>query len=381
MSAASLELPALRTSVTDAKRWVVKIGSALLTNDGQGLALESIADWVEQLAQLRKQGHQIILVSSGAVAAGMERLSLKTRPTQLPELQAAAAIGQMRLIQCYESLFQQQGIGSAQVLLTHDDLADRRRYLNARSTFSQLLDYGVVPIVNENDTVVTEEICFGDNDMLAALVANLMSADLLVILTDQKGLYTANPQLHPDAELVPVAKAGDPALLAMTSGSGTLGRGGMASKVKAAAVAARSGTNTLVTSGRQSQVLLRLKQGEALGTLFFSDEAPLLARKRWLAGHLQVRGQVQLDAGAVLVLTQQGRSLLPVGVTDCRGEFERGELVSCIAPDGQEVARGLINYSQADVRQIQGKASHQIDAILGYSQGPELIHRDNLILM
>lgn len=370
-----------RALVGSSKRWVVKIGSALLTNDGRGLALEAIRGWVEQLAQLRQQGHQLILVSSGAVAAGMERLGLSVRPTELPELQAAAAVGQMRLIQCYETLFQQHGIGCAQILLTHDDLADRRRYLNARSTFNQLLDYGIIPIVNENDTVVTEEICFGDNDMLAALVANLMSADLLVILTDQKGLYTANPQLDPQATLVSLAQAGDPALLAMTSGTGSLGRGGMASKVKAAAVAARSGTSTIVTSGRQAQVLSRLKAGEDLGTLFTTAEEPLLARKRWLAGHLQVRGQLLLDDGAVTVLTQQGRSLLPVGVRQCQGNFERGELVACVAPDGREVARGLINYSHVEVRQIQGKASQQIDQILGYSQGPELIHRDNLILV
>jgi len=370
-----------RQQITTSKRWVVKIGSALLTNDGRGLNQAGIASWVEQMAALRQQGIEIVLVSSGAVAEGMSRLGWSKRPHALHELQAAAAVGQMGLVQTYETCFHRFELHTAQVLLTHDDLSHRRRYLNARSTLRTLLEFGVVPVVNENDTVVTDEIRFGDNDTLGALVANLIEADLLVILTDQEGLCDKDPRQHPDAKLIHETSVNAPELELMASGSGgLLGRGGMLTKVRAARLAGRSGTATVIAAGRQEQILQRVAAGERVGTLFIPDTEPLLARKQWLAGHLQVRGKLIIDAGAVRVLRESGKSLLPVGVKGVSGEFGRGEMVACVDEAGNEVARGLVNYSAQDTRKIQGSPSQRIESLLGYVDEPELIHRDNLIL-
>jgi glutamate 5-kinase len=370
-----------RQEITTTNRWVVKIGSALLTNEGRGLNQQGIATWVEQLVQLRRQGHELILVSSGAVAEGMSRLGWSSRPHALHQLQAAAAVGQMGLVQAYESHFQRHGMHTAQVLLTHDDLSNRGRYLNARSTLRTLLDLGVVPIINENDTVVTDEIRFGDNDTLGALVANLIEADLLVILTDQAGMCDKDPRQHTDARLIHQTSANAPGLEAMASGAGgALGRGGMLTKVRAARLAARSGSATVIAAGREENVLLRLAAGEELGTLLVADQEPLAARKQWLAGHLQVRGILTLDDGAVRVLRESGKSLLSVGVKGFSGAFLRGEMVSCVDEAGNEVARGLVNYSAQDLRRIQGQPSSRIEELLGYVGESELIHRDNLIL-
>jgi glutamate 5-kinase len=370
-----------RQQITNTKRWVVKIGSALLTNEGRGLNQDGIATWVEQMAVLRQQGHEVVLVSSGAVAEGMSRLGWTRRPHALHEQQAAAAVGQMGLVQAYESCFQQHGMHTAQVLLTHDDLSNRGRYLNARSTVRTLLDLGVVPIINENDTVVTDESRFGDNDTLGALVANLIEAELLVILTDQDGLCDKDPRQHADAKLIHETPVNAPELENMASGAGgALGRGGMLTKVRAARVAARSGSATLIAAGREDNVLLRLAKGEELGTLFLPDQEPVAARKQWLAGHLQLRGSLTLDAGAVKVLRDSGKSLLPVGVKAVTGDFLRGEMVSCLDEAGNEIARGLVNYSAQDISRIQGQPSSRIEELLGYVDEPELIHRDNLIL-
>lgn len=370
-----------RQQIKTSKRWVVKIGSALLTNDGRGLNRTGITEWVEQMAALRRQGIEIVLVSSGAVAEGMSRLGWSKRPHALHEQQAAAAVGQMGLVQTYETAFQRFELHTAQVLLTHDDLSHRSRYLNARSTLRTLLEFGVVPVVNENDTVVTDEIRFGDNDTLGALVANLIEADLLVILTDQDGLCDKDPRQHADAKLIHETPVNAPELEVMASGSGgALGRGGMLTKVRAARLAARSGTATVIAAGRQEGILKRVASGERVGTLFIPDTEPLIARKQWLAGHLQVRGRLTLDAGAVKVLRDSGKSLLPVGVKGVSGEFARGEMVTCLDEAGNEVARGLVNYSAADTKKIMGRPSRQIEALLGYVDEPELIHRDNLIL-
>ncbi len=364
------------------RRWIVKIGSALLTNDGRGLDTEAIGAWVEQIAALRQSGVEIVLVSSGAVAEGMCRLGWRNRPSALYELQAAAAVGQMGLVQAYESRFQRFGLHTAQVLLTHDDLSNRQRYLNARSTLRAILKMGVIPVVNENDTVAYEEIRLGDNDTLAAMVANLVEANLLVILTDQQGMYVSDPRQDADAKLLSEVRAGDPLLEKMAGGSsGALGRGGMLTKVRAAARAAKSGTATLVASGRLPGVLQRIAAGDDIGTLFTPGQGVVAARKQWLASQLQVRGTLRLDAGAVRVLRESGRSLLAVGVTDVQGEFSRGELVLCLAPDGQEIARGLVNYNATEARRIQGQASDRIETLLGYVDEPELIHRDNLVLL
>ncbi|MDO3381925.1 glutamate 5-kinase [Gilvimarinus algae] len=369
-----------RQDITRARRWVVKIGSALLTNDGKGLDYAGIAHWVEQMAELRKRDIELVLVSSGAVAAGMTRLGWSERPREIHRLQAAAAVGQMGLIQNYEAEFTRYGLHTAQVLLDHDDLSSRERYLNARSTLTTLLDLGVVPVVNENDTVVTDEIRFGDNDTLGALVANLVDADLLVIMTDQSGMYNADPRSNPAAELISEMAAADTSLDAMAGDGGSLGRGGMITKVRAARVAARSGADTIIVGGRQDSVLTRLASGEALGTYLWADQQPQAARKRWIAGHLQTRGTLVLDEGAVSVLTGKGRSLLPVGVREVRGDFTRGELVICTDAEGREVARGLSNYHAFEARKIIGKASYKIGEILGYQGEEELIHRDNMVL-
>ncbi len=368
--------------VAQAKRWVVKIGSALLTDDGAGLDQRAIADWVDQMADLRRQGIELVLVSSGSIAEGMSRLGMSRRPHELHHLQAAAAVGQMGLIQAYESNFKRFQMHTAQILLTHDDLSNRQRYLNARITIKELLRLGVVPVINENDTVVTDEIRFGDNDSLGALVANLVEADVLVILTDQMGLHSADPRKNPEAPLISQAFASDAKLDQMAGGGmGRLGRGGMATKLNAARLASRSGAVTVITSGRQEAVLSRLQQGESLGTLLVPDLEPLAARKQWLAGHLQARGRLVLDQGAVNVLKNQGRSLLPVGVRAVHGQFARGDMVICEAPDGEPVARGLINYGSSDAALIMGKASSEIETALGFVIEPELIHRDNLVLL
>ena len=370
-----------RSTIQNTRRWVVKIGSALLTNDGQGLNLDGISTWVEQLVQLNRQGIDIVLVSSGSVAEGMSRLGWKERPSALYELQAAAAVGQMGLVQAYESRFKQHGVQSAQILLTHDDLSNRERYLNARSTLTTLIELAVIPIINENDTVVTDEIRFGDNDTLAALVANLIEAEVLVILTDQQGMFDSDPRRNPDAKLISETAVNASGLDAMAGESGgNLGRGGMQTKVRAARLAARSGCATLIAAGREDRVLTRLFQGEQIGTLLSPDQEPLAARKQWLAGHLRVKGQLLIDNGAVNVLRQSGKSLLPVGVKGVSGNFHRGEVVACIGADGVEVARGLVNYSSEETRKIQGHASQKIESILGYVDEAELIHRDHMVL-
>ncbi len=370
-----------RSRLYSARRWVVKIGSALLTNDGQGLDLGRMDAWVSQICALRQQGIEVVLVSSGAVAAGMECLGWAERPDALHQLQAAAAVGQARLVQAWEASFRKQGVQPAQVLLTHADHSNRQRYLNARATLRALLEHSVVPVVNENDTVVTDEIRFGDNDTLGALVANVVEADVLVILTDQDGLFTSDPRKNTDAKLIDQAQANDAALDAMAGGgSGRLGRGGMQTKLRAGRLAAGSGAATVIVGGRIDNVLVRLYEQENLGTLLVPDQGRLAARKQWLQGHMRTSGELVLDAGAVKVLREKGRSLLAVGVRDVRGYFQRGEMVTCIDEAGAEVARGLINYGSADARKMKGQCSSMIGELLGYQGEPELIHRDNMIV-
>jgi glutamate 5-kinase len=372
-----------RAQVGGARRWVIKIGSSLLTNNGRGLDHAAIHDWVEQMTALRRKGCEVVLVSSGAVAEGMNRLGWSKRPRELVSLQAAAAVGQMGLVQAYESNFKQHALHTAQVLLTHDDLTNRTRYLNARSTLRKLLDMGVIPVVNENDTVACDELRFGDNDTLAALVANLVEANLLVILTDQAGVFDDDPRLNPGARLIADADAGSGGLrdAASSASSSGLGSGGMATKVRAAELAARSGTYTWIVSGREKRVLEQVAGGAALGTLVHPASSPLAARKRWLAGQLQAKGRLLLDDGAVRVLKQAGRSLLPVGVTGVEGNFRRGEVVSCCDSAGTPIARGLVNYAADEARRIMGQPSERIEQLLGYVDEPELVHRDNLVLL
>jgi glutamate 5-kinase len=366
----------------EARRFVVKVGSSLVTNQGAGLDVSAIARWAEQIAKLRQGGKEFVLVSSGAIAEGMQRLGWTRRPSAMHELQAAAAVGQMGLVQVYESCFRQHGLRTAQVLLTHADLADRQRYLNARSTLLTLLGLGIIPVINENDTVVTDEIRFGDNDTLAALVANLVEADCQVILTDQQGLYTDDPRRNPKATLIQSAKAGDPRLEESAGGTGSsIAKGGMLTKVLAAKRAARSGAQTVIASGQEPEVLIRLAAGEAIGTLLSAQTTPLAARKQWLADHLQIAGRLGLDAGAAKALRSGGKSLLPIGVKNVEGEFERGAVVACLSPEGAEIARGLVNYNAQESRRIAGRASSEIETILGYIDEPELIHRDNLVLL
>lgn len=370
-----------RQALTSAKRIVIKIGSALLTNDGAGLDKQGIANWVDQIAALKQQGVEVILVSSGSVAEGMTRLGWKKRPSALHELQAAAAVGQMGLVQCYESNFARHEYLTAQVLLTHADLSNRNRYLNARSAIRTLIDLGVVPIINENDTVITDEIRFGDNDTLGALVANLIEADALIILTDQDGLFTADPRIDKNATLIESARAEDPMIQAMAGDGGALGRGGMITKVRAGRLAARSGACSVIVGGRIENVLTRLYQGESLGTLLISDQEPMAARKQWIAGHLQTRGEITIDDGAVKALREGGKSLLPVGAIAVNGHFGRGEVVACVNQVGQIIAKGLSNYSALETQKILKKDSKDIERILGYMDEPELIHRDNLVLV
>ncbi len=364
-----------------ARRIVVKVGSSLVTNEGRGLDEAAIGEWCRQMAELVRQGREIIMVSSGAIAEGMKRLGWRTRPQEIHELQAAAAVGQMGLAQMYETQLSRHGLGSAQVLLTHADLADRERYLNARSTLLTLLAHGVLPVINENDTVVNDEIKFGDNDTLGALVANLVEADLLVILTDQKGLYSADPRKDPQARFIAEARAGEPELEVMAGGAGSsIGKGGMITKILAAKRASGSGASTVIAWGREPDALLRLAAGESLGTLLVAQTAKQQARKQWMADHLQLRGSVTLDEGAVRKLVTEGKSLLPIGMVAVEGEFSRGEVIAICDPQGTEVARGLANYASAEARLLCKNPSSEFQALLGYAAEPEMVHRDNLVL-
>jgi glutamate 5-kinase len=371
----------MTTALRAARRIVVKVGSSLVTNEGRGIDAQAIGDWCRQLAALMHDGREVIMVSSGAIAEGMKRLNWARRPKALHDLQAAAAVGQMGLAQMYERQLSEHGIRSAQVLLTHADLAHRERYLNARSTLLTLLGLHVIPVINENDTVVNDEIRFGDNDTLAALVANLVEADALVILTDQGGLYDADPRQQPQAALIREAAAGDPALEAMAGAAGSaIGRGGMITKVLAAKRAARSGASTMIASGREPDVLLRAAAGEAIGTLLIAGTAKLTARKQWMADHLQLRGAVTVDDGAAAKLRDEGKSLLPIGVLQVEGDFQRGDVIAVRLPSGAELARGLANYSSTEARLIARQPSARIESLLGYANEPELVHRTNLVL-
>ncbi|GAO69081.1 MULTISPECIES: glutamate 5-kinase [Comamonas] len=369
----------------DARRIVVKVGSSLVTNEGRGLDEAAIEEWSRQLAALvnGEDGvkREVIMVSSGAIAEGMKRLGWATRPTEVHELQAAAAVGQMGLAQMYETKLRGEGVPSAQVLLTHADLADRERYLNARTTLLTLLQLGVVPVINENDTVVIDEIRFGDNDTLGALVANLVEADALVILTDQRGLYSADPRKNPDARFIDVAEAGNPELEAMAGGAGlSIGTGGMITKILAAKRAAGSGASTVIAWGREKDVLLRLTRGESIGTLLVANTHKMQARKQWIADHLQLRGSVTVDAGAVSKLRDEGKSLLPIGMITVEGDFSRGEVIAVRDENGAEIARGLASYASAEARLLCRKSSSEIESLLGYSAGPEMMHRDNMVV-
>ena len=372
----------MSTRLVDSKRLIIKVGSSLVTNDGRGLDHAAIQNWAAQIAALRTMGKEVVLVSSGAIAEGMMRLGFAKRPTEIDELQACAAVGQMGLAQIYETSFRQHNLGTAQVLLTHADLADRERYLNARSTLRTLLRFGIVPVINENDTVVTDEIKLGDNDTLGALVANLIEADALIILTDQSGLFNTDPRKNPNAEFIHLANAGDPKLEIMAGGAGSsIGRGGMLTKILAAKRAANSGAHTIIAWGREPEVLVRLAQGELIGTHLVAQTAPLAARKQWLQDHLQTSGQFVLDDGAVSKLIHDGKSLLPIGVVEVLGEFGRGAAVTCLNQAGVAVARGLTNYSSSDARRIRRHSSADIAGILGFIEEAELIHRDNLVLL
>jgi len=372
----------MNSALQHASRIIVKVGSSLVTDEGRGLDHTAIARWAFQIAALRALGKDVVLVSSGAIAEGMLRLGFARRPTDIHELQACAACGQMGLAQIYETSFRAHGVQTAQVLLTHADLVDRERYLNARSTLTTLLRLNVVPIINENDTVVTDEIKFGDNDTLGALVANLIEADALVILTDQPGLYSSDPRKNPDAQLIQQAQAGDPALEAMAGGAGSsIGSGGMLTKVLAARRAARSGAHTVIAWGREPDVLTRLAGGEAIGTQLLAATGRLTARRQWMVDHLHTTGEVVIDAGAVAKLTKEGKSLLPIGVVAVKGEFGRGQVITCVDEAGKPLARGLTNYASSEVRRIMRHSSTEIERILGFVEGPELIHRDNMVLL
>jgi glutamate 5-kinase len=373
--------PFTSTVLRDARRIVVKVGSSLVTNEGRGLDEAAIGEWCRQMALLAQDGREVIMVSSGAIAEGMKRLGWATRPQEIHALQAAAAVGQMGLAQMYETKLRENGLGSAQVLLTHADLADRERYLNARSTLLTLLQHKVLPVINENDTVVNDEIKFGDNDTLGALVANLVEADALVILTDQKGLYTADPRKNPSAEFVHEARAGDPTLEAMAGGVGSsIGSGGMITKILAAKRAAGSGASTVIAWGREPDALIRLCKGEPIGTLLVAQTQKQQARKQWMADHLQLRGAVTIDPGAASKLLAEGKSLLAIGMTQVEGDFSRGDVIAIRDVNGLEIARGLANYASAEARLICRKPSSEFEGLLGYIAESEFVHRDNLIL-
>lgn len=372
----------MQSVIQNAKRIIIKVGSSLVTNEGKGLDVAAIQTWAEQIVALRQLGKEVVLVSSGAIAEGMQRLGFNKRPSAIHQLQACAAVGQMGLAQVYESSFRHHDVRTAQVLLTHADLADRERYLNARSTLFTLLDLGVVPIVNENDTVVTDEIKFGDNDTLGALVANLIEADALIILTDQRGLFSADPRKNLNADFIHQAHAGDASLEVMAGGAGSsIGSGGMLTKILAAKRAALSGADTVIAWGREENVLTRLAAGEAIGTQLTAQTAQLTARKQWMAAHLHTAGKIVLDAGAVQKLTAEGKSLLPIGVTDVMGAFGRGDVITCVDPSGRPIARGISNYASSEARRIMRKPSTEIISILGFVEEPELVHRDNMVLL
>ncbi len=372
----------MQSILKQARRIIIKVGSSLVTNQEQGLDHVTLTCLAAQIAKLKQDKKEVVLVSSGAIAEGMQRLNWKKRPHALHKLQAAAAVGQMGLIQAYESCFREHKLQTAQLLITHEDLSNRKRYLNARSTLTTLLSMNVVPIINENDSVATDEIRFGDNDTLAALITNLIEADVLVILTDQAGLFTADPRIDAQARLLNVAMVEDPTIEIMAGGVGsTIGRGGMLTKINAAKRAARSGAHTIIASGHEANVLVRLAQGEAIGTQLLTKTMKLAARKQWLADHLQTQGKITLDVGAVKALTVEGKSLLPIGVINTNGDYERGEVVNCIDLEGREIARGLINYSATETKKISRCPSSQIESILGYVDQPELIHRNNLVLL
>lgn len=372
----------MQSVIQQAKRIIIKVGSSLVTNEGKGLDLAAIQTWAEQIVALRQLGKEVVLVSSGAIAEGMQRLGFNKRPSAIHQLQACAAVGQMGLAQVYESSFRQHDVRTAQVLLTHADLADRERYLNARSTLFTLLDLGVVAIVNENDTVVTDEIKFGDNDTLGALVANLIEADALIILTDQRGLFSEDPRKNLNADFIHQAHAGDPSLEVMAGGAGSsIGSGGMLTKILAAKRAALSGADTVIAWGREENVLIRLAAGEAIGTQLTAQTAQLTARKQWMAAHLHTAGKVVLDAGAVQKLKAEGKSLLPIGVTEVMGAFGRGDVITCVDPSGHPIARGISNYASSEARRIMRKPSAEIISILGFVEEPELVHRDNMVLL
>ncbi len=372
----------MQSILKQARRIIIKVGSSLVTNQEQGLDHVTLTCLAAQIAKLKQDKKEVVLVSSGAIAEGMQRLNWKKRPHALHKLQAAAAVGQMGLIQAYESCFREHKLQTAQLLITHEDLSNRKRYLNARSTLTTLLSMNVVPIINENDSVATDEIRFGDNDTLAALITNLIEADVLVILTDQAGLFTADPRIDAQARLLNVAMVEDPTIEIMAGGVGsTIGRGGMLTKINAAKRAARSGAHTIIASGHEENVLVRLAQGEAIGTQLLTKTMKLAARKQWLADHLQTQGKITLDVGAVRALTVEGKSLLPIGVINTNGDYERGEVVNCIDLEGREIARGLINYSATETKKISRCPSSQIESILGYVDQPELIHRNNLVLL
>jgi len=370
------------SAMAAARKVVIKVGSSLVTAGGRGIDHAAVARWAEEIAAMRRAGKEVALVSSGAIAEGMQRLGWSERPAAMHELQAAAAVGQMGLVQAYEAAFSRFDLHTAQILLTHEDLADRKRYLNARSTLLTLLGLGVIPVINENDTVTTEEIRVGDNDTLGALVTNLIEADVLVLLTDQPGLYSSDPRKDAAATLIRSARAGDASLERMAGGAASdLSKGGMLTKVLAAKRAARSGATTVIADGREERVLTRLCAGEALGTELVVETMSLAARKQWLADHVRTSGKVRLDAGAARALVHEGKSLLPIGVVACEGAFERGEVIGCLDPDGREIARGLVNYSMSETQRILRKPSSEIAAILGYVDEPELIHRNNLVLL
>ncbi|GBO93057.1 glutamate 5-kinase [Mesosutterella multiformis] len=374
-------MTAIKSVVADAKRIVIKVGTALLTDNGRGLDEKAIANLAEELSAVQKLGREVVLVSSGSIAEGVRRLGWERRPTEVGQLQAAAAVGQMGLAQAYETEFAKRGVKTAQILLTGADLADRTRYLNARSALLTLLSLGVVPVINENDTVVTDEIKVGDNDTLGSVVTNLIEADALVILTDQKGLFTADPRKNPDAVFVDRARAGDPALEKMAGGAASsFSKGGMITKVIAAKRAAQSGASTVIVYGREPRVLQRLAAGETIGTELVCYQPRILARKSWIADHLNIEGAVLLDAGAARAIVKGNTSLLPVGVKEVRGDFKRGDVIAVLSPEGDELARGLAGYSSSDTVRIAGHHTEEIEGILGFIEQPELIHKDNLVI-
>lgn len=368
-----------KSLIKKSKTWVVKIGSALLTNPDSGLNTAIIAHLSDQIVALRQQGIQVVLVSSGSIAEGLRRLGIRKRPREVHRLQAAAAVGQMGLVHSYQLQFNRHDVVCAQVLLTHADLANRMRYLNARRTIQTLLEMQALPIINENDTVVTDEVR-RDNDTLGALVANLLEADALVILTDQNGLYTADPRYHLDASPIHTGDAGDPSLNKMAGGGGALGTGGMVTKLHAAEKAARSGTLTVIVNGQQQGVLQSVYRAEQVGTWLFPRTSKMAARKQWISGQAQPRARLVIDAGAVEVLQNNGRSLLPIGVLDARGAFLRGDIVLVTDEEANEIACGIVNYSADEARKIAGKSSSNIERLLGYLDDPEIIHRDNLVV-